>query len=340
MSAEIIRAFAGAVTPTHSDTAAEQLWGRWASLSIAERIEIQSLNNHVAKSSSNVPADNGCAANPLHGVCIPCQGHCWTMLRCCVAGWHLDKGGVPGRCWACMWCTAVRAICIRGKKRDEQCVKQWAPRVPRPPSRSSVWPPITDPWARWLSSADSPATPTTSVTRPSRCYVLLFSPPLCSGGPDSCYQGRLFTLRISQWPPQPPPQHLPISTDRQGGENKLTMSLLRHLNFMPLVYLKMVLFWPEQIWLCWLFYLSSTQGKFKKIGQTPRKHSLDENGKMAARVQRYCALQRLWGHIQCAYLKNNLFYKPENFLALCYRINNSNQSFYSFTFILVILVLT
>lgn len=28
--------------------------------------------------------------------------------------------------------------------------------------------------------------------------LLLFSPPLCSGGSDSCYQGRLFTLCISQ----------------------------------------------------------------------------------------------------------------------------------------------
>lgn len=268
-------------------------------------MEIQSLNNHAAKSSSSVPADNGCAANPLHGVCIPCQGRCWTMLRCCVAGWHLDKGGVPGRCWACMWCTAVRAICIRGKKRDEQCLTQWAPRVPRPPSRSSVWPPITDPWARRLSSA---TTPPASVSRPSQCDVLLFSPPLCSGRSDSCYQGKLFTLRISQWPPPPPPRHLRTSTDRQGGENKLTMSLLRHLNFMQLVCLKTAPFWPEQIWVKYsdtisvlivVLFFSSTQGKLMKIGQTPHKHSTDEN--MCAEL-----LQRLWSRIQYACLKKNV----------------------------------
>lgn len=36
MSTEIIRASAGGMTPTHSDTAAEQKWGRWASLSNAK----------------------------------------------------------------------------------------------------------------------------------------------------------------------------------------------------------------------------------------------------------------------------------------------------------------
>lgn len=102
-----------------------------------------------------------------------------------------------------------------------------------------------DGWAR-QTVGPRPPRPSPAPFGATCCYSLL---RCCSGSSDSCYQGRLFTLRISQWPPQPLSQHLCTSTDRQGGENKLTMSLHRHLNFTPHVYLKTSPFLPKQIWM-------------------------------------------------------------------------------------------
>lgn len=57
--------------------------------------------------------------------------------------------------------------------------------------------------------ADSWATPTPSAIHRDQSYDLLFlSSALRSGGCDSCYRGRLFTLRISQYThndPRKPP---------------------------------------------------------------------------------------------------------------------------------------
>lgn len=65
-----------------------------------------------------------------------------------------------------------------------------------------------------------------------------FCPLLCSGGSDSCYQGSLFTLRISQYTNNDPVvracttnQLLSSVPNRQGGESKLTMSFVRHMHF-------------------------------------------------------------------------------------------------------------
>lgn len=79
---------------------------------------------------------------------------------------------------------------------------------------------------------------------PPRCYVLLFSPPLAL----TAVTREGYSLRASLNDLRsPPPQHLRTSTNRQGRENKLTMSLRRHLNFMVRACQKTAPFLPERI---------------------------------------------------------------------------------------------
>ncbi|KAK5869836.1 hypothetical protein PBY51_024524 [Eleginops maclovinus] len=83
--------------------------------------------------------------------------------------------------------------------------------------------------------------PTPSAIRPYQSRIWdgpALCPLLCSGGSDSCYQGRLFTQRISSYTHNDPiapaclaNQPLRSTTNRQGGENEPTVSLVRHLHF-------------------------------------------------------------------------------------------------------------
>lgn len=152
-------------------------------------------------------------------------------------------------------CSALLCMesALWGNTRDEQCVKQKAARVLRPPSGGSVWPPIRNPWARRWRLADRTAHP--SAIHPYQSGIgdgLALCPLLCSGGSDSRYQGRLFTQRISSYTHNDPiapaclaNQPLRSTTNRQGVENELTVSLVRHLHFTLHMRPETALFHPQ-----------------------------------------------------------------------------------------------
>lgn len=246
------------------------------------------------------PQTMGAVLIPLHGVCIPCHAQWRTMLRHCVGEWHLDKSIATGHCWACVLCTAVHGICIGGNESDEQCVKQWAAWVPRPPSRLGVAT-HQNPWARHLRLADSPSHihPLCHATLSALCLGwaqlgVLFCPLLCSGGSDSCYRERLFTQRISPHTHNDPigpaclaNQLLRSATNRQGGEKELTVSLARHLHFTLHMHPQTALLHPKiteltQIQWCRLYFFSPPFYTYKasgqKIGQTLHGCGSTENG--------------------------------------------------------------
>lgn len=138
---------------------------------------------------------------------------------------------------------------------------------------------------------------------------LLFCPLLCSGGSDSCYRGRLFTQRISSYTHNDPiapaclaNQLLRSAINRQGGENELTVSLVRHLHFTLHMRPETALFRPqiteltEIQWHRLCFFLSFTHRRQdgRKIGQTPRRCGSTENGCCGGRVHQNGGLQRRW----------------------------------------------
>lgn len=127
--------------------------------------------------------------------------------------------------------------------------------------------------------------------------ALLSSALLCSGESDSCYRGRLFTRRISpyththtQWPDSPAclaNRLLRPTTNRQGGENELTVSLVRHLHFTLHMRLKTALFRPKITELAeiqwhrlyfFFFFFYTYKASWQKIGQTLCGCGSTENG--------------------------------------------------------------
>lgn len=98
MSAKIISYSAGGMTWTHSDTAGGTK-ARPLSVSVKCQImEIQCLNSHAAKSSTILPSDNGCCANPpswgLHPLSRIVVNHA-EMLHWRVTPWQRRRPRTP-----------------------------------------------------------------------------------------------------------------------------------------------------------------------------------------------------------------------------------------------------
>jgi len=127
------------------------------------------------------------------------------------------------------------------------------------PRQGSVWPPIKtlEPSVRgWKTAQLTPTPSAIHCYQPCVCVRLrldlFLCPLLCSGGFDSCYRERLFTQRISPYTHNDPiapvclaNRLLCSATNRQGGENELTVSLVRHLHFTLHMHLTTALFHPE-----------------------------------------------------------------------------------------------
>lgn len=244
------------------------------------------------------------------------------MLRCCAGNWHLDKGSVlatVGPVCSALLCmeSALKGIKEMSNVLNNKLPGCWDPRQVAQCGHPSK--PLSLAFeAGRQSSPRPPPLPSTPISLVSG--LGLAGPALVSSA-LLWWIWQLLPGKVIHWAhlsmPSPNTHNDPIApaclanqlsrlaTNRQGGENELTVSLVRHLHFTLHMCPKTALFCPkiteltEIQWHClyFFFFFYTYKALWQKIGQTPCGYGSTENGCCDGRVHQNEGLQQHWAEI-------------------------------------------